>query len=297
MATQIKDQDVPEHLHDFSDMKHSWASGFWAGDGGTKPLASIVFIMPTIFTGQGTEALIEVATDGAEFHERVIDHLVRRMDECQHNLSQHDIDLLFRHIQKHRNRIGATSTKPHIESIPDLLKFFLDQATTADALAHKADSVSKQFSQIKKISKRILADQQEQGRELVASTEGRKKLKIATNVLDTVWDKVQVDWRTLKAEVDDFEADQSILQVIHLAEPESDEPTLATKATPGEKWSKGSIQSQGSPVAPYAEVDWKEKGQEHKDGSEEGGSTEAQCQMDKLLELMHVALGAASKYE
>lgn len=251
--------------------------------------------MPTIATGQGTRILVETATDGLEFHQRVIDHLKRRVDECQHNMNQDEVDLLFRHIQLHRTGIGKSSTKPQIESPSDLRKFFQDQADIAQALAQKADSVCKRFSQVKKISERILADQEELGLDLIMSTEGSKKLHIATKCLDTVWADVQLEWRTLKAEFEDFEADQSILQVIEWANnPETGE---LAKATQDEKGSQGSTPLKGSPVAPYAEVDWNDKGQKDKDSPGEGKSAKTQAEVDHLAEALAAALNIASTSE
>lgn len=311
MGPSTKDQDGTELVEDISDARFSWASRFWTGsiwlslpfdakltyfciDDQTSHLASAVFIRPTITTGQGTRILVETATDGLEFHQRVIDHLKRRVDECQHNMNQDELGLLFRHIQLHRSRIGKSGTKPKIESPSDLRKFFQDQADAAQALAQRADSVSKRFFQVKKISQRILADQEELGLDLITSKEGSKKLYIATKCLDTVWADVQLEWRTLKAEFEDFEADQSILEVIDWANPETGE---LTNATQDEKGSEGLTPSKGSPVAPYAEVDWNDKGKKDKDCPGEGKSAKTQTEVDHLAEALAAALGIDSTSE
>ncbi|EXJ80861.1 hypothetical protein A1O3_07147 [Capronia epimyces CBS 606.96] len=173
--------------------------------------ASEVFIIPTVFSGQGTRLLLSIAEQGIADLANIASELKRNATATAESLNIVRSHWL-QQLAKMRSVLGLdfdeeeTRAYAHQMFLPYELKA-IQCKQTCDLAEHIVD----RFVQLQKLARSVLAKQEEKGQQITKTPEGVKKLTIGIKCIDSVWLDITRSWFRLSRALEQIRGAEMML--------------------------------------------------------------------------------------
>ncbi|OQV03635.1 hypothetical protein CLAIMM_08653 [Cladophialophora immunda] len=172
----------------------SYTSALWE----EHVVASEVFILPTVVSGQGTRQLLSIidqAIDELSVQARELAHQAKTADHEQIAVKCATIHGHHRKQQPQSSDLKELSAKIHALRVIEDFELY---AALVQRAAGVAEHLVGKFEQLQKVAQGVLTEQEEKGNELTQTPEGVKKLTVSIKCVDTIWADIISSWTKLK---------------------------------------------------------------------------------------------------